>query len=155
VSMAAPGELARLAEMLRSEGLPHTDLRFGARERYMAATGSDGSLLGGVGLELRKPHGLLRSLIVVRPARSSGLGRSLVAAAEKMARKQGVTTLYLLTPAASAFFVRLGYAETGREAVPPEILGTGEFAGLCPASAACLSKRLDTGPGQETGRVWR
>ena len=139
--------------MLRGEGLPHTDLRPGDRERYMVVAGPDGSLLGGVGLELRKPHGLLRSLVVARPARGAGLGRRLVTAAEKVAREQGVTTLYLLTPDASAFFIRLGYVETGREAVPREILDTGEFAVLCPASAPCLSKHLGPGSGQEKGRL--
>lgn len=153
VSMATPPQLVRLAEMLRHEGLPHRDLRLGARERYLAATGPDRALIGGVGLELRPPHGLLRSLIVAKAVRGSGLGRQLVTAAETIAGEEGVETLYLLTLDKSAFFVRLGYEETDREAVPTEILGTGEFASLCPASAPCLSKRLDAASGRKAGRV--
>lgn len=143
VSRATADDVARLAKMLRAANLPHDDVRPGPYDRYLVARDSAGMLVGGVGLSLRRPHALLRSLIVAPDARGAGLGSVLVNAAEASARDEGVETLYLLTLDAAPFFHRFGYADTEREAVPATIRKTGEFSGLCPASAACLSKHLD------------
>ena len=97
---------------------------------------------GLVGLELFGDVALLRSLVVVPAARSSGMGTALVRYAENYARSQGVRTLYLLTTTAEGFFARLGYSHAARDAAPPAIRSTREFAGLCPASSAFMSKQL-------------
>jgi N-acetylglutamate synthase-like GNAT family acetyltransferase len=52
----------------------------------------------------------------------------------------GVSALYLLTPTAEAFFARRGDVRISREAAPPVLHRTAEFAALCPASAACLTR---------------
>ena len=69
-----------------------------------------------------------------------------MAHAERVARQRGITALYLLTTTAEAFFTRRGYDRIGREAAPPMLRQTAEFAALCPASAACLTKALDAPP---------
>jgi amino-acid N-acetyltransferase len=55
-----------------------------------------------------------------------------------------VETLYLLTTTAAPFFERYGYGAVAREEVPRPIRDTTEFTDLCPASATCMVKGLDT-----------
>ena len=85
---------------------------------------------------------LLRSLVVSPDTRSSGMGTALVRYAESYALSQGARTLFLLTTTAEGFFARLGYSNTARDAAPPAIRSTREFAGICPASSAFMSKQL-------------
>jgi amino-acid N-acetyltransferase len=135
-------DLPCLLGMLREASLPDTGVSIGEFERHLLATGPTGEMLGGAGLELRGADALLRSLIVRPGRRGAGIGRSLVEAAEALARSQGIDTLYLLTLDQAAFFAGLGFVEQCREAAPPGIFGTGEFSSLCPASAVCLRKQL-------------
>lgn len=137
--------------MLREASLPDTGVSSGEFEYYLLAKSSTGDLLGGVGLELRGADALLRSLIVRPERRGAGIGRSLVEAAEALARRHRIDTLYLLTLDQAAFFAGLGFVEQCREAVPPGILGTGEFSSLCPASAVCLRKQLKPLPSSTSG----
>jgi amino-acid N-acetyltransferase len=95
-----------------------------------------------VGLELYSNSGLLRSLAVATPARGRGLGKRLVAHAERYAQEHGVKELYLLTTTAEAFFSRLGYRRVERDAVPDAIKATREYSGICPASSAVMAREL-------------
>ena len=96
-----------------------------------------------IGLEGYGAVALLRSLAVAPAWQGRGLGAALLAHAERAARQRGVQALYLLTTTAEAFFARRGYVRLPREAAPPILRQTAEFAALCPARAACLTKALD------------
>ena len=95
-----------------------------------------------VGLEIYGTVALLRSLAVAPDGQGRGLGAALLAHAERAARQRGITALYLLTTTAEAFFARRGYVRLPRQAAPPVLRQTAEFAALCPASAVCLTKAL-------------
>ncbi|MGB5588327.1 MAG: arsenic resistance N-acetyltransferase ArsN2 [Gammaproteobacteria bacterium] len=142
ISTAIPGDLTGLKDMLRQAQLPDSGVVIGEFERYLIARDAGGELIGGVGLELRGNDALLRSLVVRPEARGAGVGQALLAAAESLARGQGIDTLYLLTFDAAAFFHALGFVAQERESVPHGIRGTAEFASLCPASAICLRKHM-------------
>jgi amino-acid N-acetyltransferase len=98
--------------------------------------------VGIVGVQLYGADALLRSLVVTETLRAQGLGRGLVERAEQHAHERGAVTIYLLTTTAESFFRSRGYTVTPRDSAPPAIRSTPEFAGLCPASSAFLSKRL-------------
>ncbi|MGB5621519.1 MAG: GNAT family N-acetyltransferase [Gammaproteobacteria bacterium] len=151
MTAAQPDDLCWLIDRLREAHLPDQGIHISESERYLIARNQAGLALGGVGLELHPPYALLRSLVVCAGARGAGLGRTLVSAAEDLARGHGVRSLYLLTPDADAFFRRLGYVEIPRHIAPDEMQKTGEFAELCPASAICLSKRLAAASGPDAG----
>jgi amino-acid N-acetyltransferase len=85
---------------------------------------------------------LLRSLAVRRDGQGHRLGAALLAHAESQAGVLGVDRLYLLTTTAERFFAARGYAVAPRDAAPPEIQATAEFAGLCPSSSVCMIKRV-------------
>ena len=99
-----------------------------------------------IGLEGYGAVALLRSLAVAPAWQGLGLGSALLAHAEQAARQRGVQALYLLTTTAEAFFARRGYVRLSREAAPPVLHRTAEFAALCPASAVGMTKALDSPP---------
>ena len=137
---ANPDE-SSVKRLLSESSLPIEDITAQHLQHFFGC-GSGPELLGLVGLELFGEVALLRSLAVAAERRGSGLGSRLVEHAERYARDQGATTLYLLTTTAEAFFRRRGYARIPRETAPPAIMGTKEFAGICPASSAFMIKKL-------------
>jgi amino-acid N-acetyltransferase len=127
--------------LLATAQLPTADLTE-AHCQHFFYWGPASAPAGLVGLELFGDDALLRSLVVGPDARSSGIGSALVHFAESHAREQGVRALYLLTTTAEPFFHRLGYSNVPRDAAPPAIKTTREFAGICPASSAFMFKQL-------------
>jgi amino-acid N-acetyltransferase len=130
-------------QLLSESDLPVADIT-AQHMRHFFGCGSDLKLEGLVGLELYGEVALLRSLAVRFENRGTGLGTKLVERAEGHAREKGVTSLYLLTTTAEAFFLRRGYARVPREDAPAEIIGTREFAGLCPSTSAFMVKHFES-----------
>jgi len=137
----AKPSLAAAKALLESAQLPTADLTEQHCEHFLYA-GAEGAPTGLVGLELFGDVALLRSLVVSPDARAAGMGTTLVQHAEARARAHGVRTVYLLTTTAEGFFDRRGYAKVARELAPAAIKATREFAGICPASSAFMSKQL-------------
>jgi amino-acid N-acetyltransferase len=133
--------LAAARALLESAQLPTADLTDRHCDQFFFS-GPMEAPAGLVGLELFGNVALLRSLVVSADARSSGIGSELVVFAESHARAQGVRTLYLLTTTAEAFFLRRGYSMSDRDTAPRAIQSTREFAGICPASSAFMSKQI-------------
>jgi amino-acid N-acetyltransferase len=127
--------------LLQAQGLPVSDIT-GEHLEHFFFVGFDGSPTGLIGLELYGTDALLRSLVVAENARGKGLGSTLIDHSEQYAASKGVQSIYLLTTTAEAFFKRLGYERIERSTAPSSIERTSEFAGLCPASSAFMSKRI-------------
>ncbi len=100
------------------------------------------AVVGCVALELYGRAALLRSLAVDEPLRRQGVGIKLMQAALEMARRRGVTTIFLLTETASDFFLRLGFTPVDRAYVPPAVQQSIEFRGACPAGAQTMVRSL-------------
>ncbi|HEY6123930.1 MAG TPA: arsenic resistance N-acetyltransferase ArsN2 [Steroidobacteraceae bacterium] len=139
--ISARPSLAAVQSLLESAQLPTADLTADHCEHFFYL-GSPATPAGLVGLELFGDVALLRSLAVTPADRASGNGSALLEHAETYARSAGVKFLYLLTTTAEDFFARRGYTRTARDAAPPAISTTREFAGICPASSAFMSKPL-------------
>ena len=129
------GELAALLELseLPVEGLEDTEL-FVLEEK--------GAPLGVVGLEVRGPYALLRSLAVKSEARSKGYGRTLLAFAEEEARCRGVQAVFGLTTTIPELLTRYGFMPVERTDLPAELSASAELRGACPASAQAFRKAL-------------
>jgi amino-acid N-acetyltransferase len=127
--------------LLDEAQLPTSDLTE-AHLAHFLACGADDALEGVVGRELYQPVALLRSLAVAARSRGRGIGTTLLAEAERLARSQAVKEIYLLTTTAERFFARSGYERILRDAAPSAIRETQEFSSLCPASSAFMRKRL-------------
>ncbi len=138
---ATADDLPAVAALLAAAGLPHADLTAAHLARFRVTRGG-GEILGGVGLEVYGRWGLVRSLAVAPEARGAGLGGRLVEAVENDARALGLDALVLLTTTAEGFFAARGYTPAERAALPEPVRRSSEFAGLCPSTAACLTKSL-------------
>jgi amino-acid N-acetyltransferase len=141
VASALAADLTEIRALLELSGLPGGDLTPAHLDAFWIRRDATG-IVGVVGLEPRGRAALVRSLAVRADGRGQGLGAALLAHAESQAGALGVETLYLLTTTADRFFAARGYAVTPREAAPPEIQATAEFAGLCSSSALCMTKRV-------------
>jgi amino-acid N-acetyltransferase len=100
----------------------------------------DNHIVGVVGLECYEDVALLRSLAVAKEHSGFGIGKELVAAAEKLAAESGIKSLYLLTTSADRFFAGLGFRRLQRELAPLAIKSTSQFSSLCPATAILMGK---------------
>jgi GNAT superfamily N-acetyltransferase len=134
-------DLASLAAALDAADLPSDDIFLPGRVFYRFATAS-GETVGYGGWELYGSGVLLRSIVVLAGQRGHGYGRSIVEHLTTQATAAGVLNAYLLTTSARSFFEQIGFAVTDRATAPASILGTTLAAGLCPASAPLLIKRL-------------
>ena len=130
-----------IRQLLQASGLPADDLGPDKVSEFLIAEGGAG-LQGLIGLEGFGTTGLLRSLVVARSVRGSGLGSKLVAALESAAQAAGISELWLLTIDAERFFERLGFVIARRDDAPDSIRGTEEFRDLCPDTALLMVKTL-------------
>jgi amino-acid N-acetyltransferase len=141
-SAILPGpSLSAAVALLAAARLPTEDLTE-AHCRHFFYSGLEAAPDGLVGLELFGDVALLRSLVVSGERRGAGAGTRLLEHAERHARALGVRSIYLLTTTAESFFAKRGYRHAAREAAPDAIRATREFVGICPASAAFMSKQL-------------
>ena len=123
-TVADAAEIARLSAQL---GYPADEQVFAARLRrllgspvhaVLVAADADGPLAGFIALEQRITLELgerveIVGLVVDGEVRRSGVGRSLVAAAERWTRDHGLAEVFLrsniVRPEAHPFYERLGY----------------------------------------------
>lgn len=132
--------LPALETLLAANGLPTRDVD--SKPECFSLAYADDELVGAGGVEAYGPEGLLRSIVVEKSVRGNGYGAAICARLERMARADGVETLYLLTTTAADFFADRGYVEIDRSAVPGSIRETTEFTALCPATAVCTKRSL-------------
>jgi amino-acid N-acetyltransferase len=141
VSAAQAADLPAIRALLAANGLPAADLTPAHLGSFWVLRDPAG-LAGVVGLEPRGRAALFRSLAVRADLRGRGVGAALLAHAESQAGALGVDAVYLLTTTAQNFFAARGYEVMARGAAPPDIRATAEFAGLCPSTSICMTKRV-------------
>ena len=142
LQQADEADIDRIESLLNANGLPSQDVRTMGACFFLAYTNTE--CIGTGGVESYGSEGLLRSVVITESNRGQGYGAELCDSLEEYARTNGVETLYLLTTTAAPFFRRYGYDAVAREEVPSRIRNTTEFTDLCPASATCMAKGLDT-----------
>src|SRR6266478_4326684 len=95
---ATANDLPEIRKILEAAHLGGEDIDAHVMDRYVADM--DGKIVGTIGLEVYQGTGLLRSAAVLPSYQRHGTGGKLVAALIKYARKQGITSLVLLTTTA-------------------------------------------------------
>ena len=125
--------------LLKNNNLPSEDLN---DDTVLFVLWEGEHMAGTIGLEHNGKEGLLRSLCTDEHSRGRGRGTQMVSFLEQYAREKGLSTLYLLTTTAEAFFSKRNYQRIEREEVPGFLAGTSEFSSVCPASAVIMKKEL-------------
>ena len=130
-----------IGDLLRTAGLPAADLgQHDPTTLWMATV--EGQIQGAAALEQYECYGLLRSVVVAEPHRGHGWARLLTESALSEARKADLVAVYLLTETAADYFFGLGFVAIGRQAVPPVVRQSTEFAELCPDTAIAMVREL-------------
>ena len=127
--------------MLREANLPTEGVVDFFPEGYIVAE-SGGSVIAAAGLESYGDSGLLRSLVVSPLFRGQGIGEALIGCLLSSARSADLEAVYLLTTTAREYLARRGFTGVDRVSVPAGIRASVEFAGACPATAACMVMRI-------------
>ena len=138
------GDEKEIVKLLSQARLPAQDLTLEKLEHFLVAKAKDGSVIGAVGVELYQDVGLLRSLVVHPAYQGKGLGKWLTREVESIAQQRSIKTLFVLTTTATEFFPKLGYQVIQRDRAPASIAKTEEFKSICPVSAVCLFKNLES-----------
>jgi amino-acid N-acetyltransferase len=144
IDLFSSADKQAVLDLLGRAELPVEDLTDETMNNFVVAKGQDTAVIGVAGVEIFADNGLLRSLAVDSACRGKGLGTLLTRKIESLAWHRGIRTLYLLTLTAADFFSKIGYEMIQRDRVPESIQNTPEFKGLCPVSAVCLFKVLDS-----------
>jgi amino-acid N-acetyltransferase len=137
---AQPGDWHEVSALVSSSGLPLEGLSESLETALVARL--ERTVVGVVALEIYGRDALLRSLVVAPGLRGEGLGERLARAALDLARRRGVTGIYLLTETAAAFFRRRGFVNVERSDVPQTVRESVEFRSACPSTAEVLALSL-------------
>jgi len=122
--------------LLRASGLPADDLDY---TRDLLVGYYEGDQLVGTGaLEVYDTYALLRSLSVKLGIRGQAVGTNITEYLLAEARSRGLKGIYLLTERARGFFLKKGFTDVAREAVPEAIKASSEFSYVCSTSAVVM-----------------
>lgn len=126
--------------LLKASELPADDLDFN-RDLLVGYYEGD-ELVGTGGLEIYGGYALLRSLSVKMGIRGKAVGSTITEYLLAEARTKKLKAVYLLTETAQGFFLKKGFRNVGRDAVPEEVKQSAEFSKLCSKSAAVMCLEL-------------
>ena len=138
IRAATEGDSATVRELLDMSGLPLA----GLEHTHLWVSEADQTVTGVVGFERYETSALLRSLAVVPEYRGRGLGEALLHYIFTQLKADGVTDAYGLTTTVLDWLLCLGFAETTRDALPPELARSEQLQGACPASARVFYRVL-------------
>ena len=126
--------------LLQENSLPFQDIDM--EKNLFWCIKSQDQIIGGVGLELYSPVGLLRSLVVQDNFRNQGVAAKLWAEVLNHARKHQLHSLFLLTTTADRYFLKQGWKQIEKNTAPKSIQQSTEFSSVCPDSAICMKYEI-------------
>lgn len=101
-----------------------------------------GKVMGAIGIEVYGEACLLRSLAVREDKRNLGIARALMSEAFDFARMAKKSNIYLITETIGDTMLRYGFNTVSREDIPPDILKSPFFNGICPCSCQMMHKNV-------------
>ena len=137
---ATPADVPGVERLLAAAGLPLEGAAEALSKGVVARDGDE--IVAAAAIERHGDAGLLRSVVVEPGRRGLGLGRDIVAAAERLAREDGITELYLLTETATGWFPRLGYEVVPRAEAVAAVGESIEFTTVCKDTGVPMRRAL-------------
>ncbi|HEY3335849.1 MAG TPA: GNAT family N-acetyltransferase [Candidatus Limnocylindrales bacterium] len=140
IERARPADVPAVEALLSAAGLP---VEGAAQALSAGVVARDGdTVVAAAAAERYGTAGLLRSVVVAPERRGTGIGRGIVAAAESLARDEGIRDLYLLTETAVDWFPRLGYLPVDRSVAAAIVGESIEFTTVCRDTGVPMRRRL-------------
>lgn len=140
---AVVSDLASIEELLRISGLPTEGVAEHMTNFVVAEELS--AVVGCGGIEYYGNFALMRSVVIAEDARGSGLGKTIVSLLLAQCRAHAIQSVALLTTTAERYFAGQGFVRVARHEVPPPLLMSTQFQGICPRAAAAMLKVLSPG----------
>ena len=138
IQKANKTDLHSIKQLLTVNNLPIEDVQLGKIHFFIFK--NESRIVGTIGLEEYDNIGLIRSLAVVNPYKSRGIGTKLVKYLLDYCQSKNIDYVYLLTTTAHEYFFRFGFKIIDRAKAPESIRQTSEFKDICPATAICMIK---------------
>ncbi len=123
-------DYASLAKVLAENNLLSGDLD-SANKKFFAFEDSSGWRVGIGGLEIYGTSAILRSFFTVAAHRNTGLGGQMLEELLGVARRLGISDVYLFTVSAEDFFARHQFEPVRRENAPFAITASRQFIEHC------------------------
>jgi len=142
---ATADDFSAIVHLLREAALDASDLNPAQTSAFLVLCEAGQLVACGAIESFDDRCGLVRSIAVSPAHRGQGHATRLMRSLETRARHRGIDRLFLLTQTATAFFARHQYERCDRALAPAAVQASPQFAGLCPATAVCMSKDLRTG----------
>lgn len=133
---ANASDLASIEALLQASGLPIAGVVEHLANFVVAMEYPNAVACGGI--EYHGEFALVRSIAVAEPARGSGLGKAILSHLLSECRTHAVRAVALLTTTAESYFADNGFVRVSRDEVPHPLLESGQFQGVCPASATTM-----------------
>ncbi len=140
VEPAKAEDYESIVNLLNHYRLITQDIDFNEQLFFVLKQNGNCSAFGAI--EFYQPYGLIRSLAVNPDKTKLGYASKILVELEKCALTNEITELYLLTETAESFFAGAGFKKIDRVLAPEIIQQTNQFSGLCPASAAVMTKSI-------------
>ena len=134
--------LKKLQQLLKANKLPSSDLKLEG-SFFIGYHNAEGILIGSGGLEQYGNTGLLRSIAVDEKLRGLALGKEIVDNIIEKAKQLKIKDLYLLTETAHNYFLKKGFQDVPRDAVPDAIKQSTEFSQVCQVSATVMKLTIN------------
>ena len=136
ISAATEADVEKILALLTGDGLPTDGVAKHWRTFIVARDGDQ--VVACAGAEAYQSSALIRSVVVRKDHRGTGLGRRIVRQLLDRLTSRGLREFYLLTTTAEKYFKKRGFKTIDRDEVNPEIAQSEEFRGACPENAVCM-----------------
>ncbi|AKM02558.1 arsenic resistance N-acetyltransferase ArsN2 [Burkholderia pyrrocinia] len=137
---AAVSDLIPIESLLRASDLPVAGVAEYLPNFIVAVDAR--SVIACGGIEYHGNFALIRSIAVAAQARGRGLGKTIVSRLLAECRGRAIEAVALRTTTAENYFAGQGFVRVTFGDVPRPLLSSGQFAGVCPASATVMLKVL-------------
>lgn len=133
-------DIQSVQSLLRENGLPVEGVEQNLSTFLVVE--KEGLVIGCGAVEVKGRYGLLRSVAVLKPARSKGVGRLLIGQLFSVACLHGINELFLLSVNSVLFFEKMGFSRIQRGKIPKSIRETEFCTNPCCDAAVSMTKNI-------------
>lgn len=141
---ALPQDFRDILQLLDMNELPTVGVQQHLHQFLVWEDMAESHIEGCIGLEVYGKDALLRSLSVHPKHQGKGVGSQLLNSIIIQAKKENIKSLFLLTTTADKFFKKHHFTRINREDASRGVKESPEFKSICPSTATCMTKSLDT-----------
>jgi amino-acid N-acetyltransferase len=141
---ALPKDFQDILQLLDMNKLPTFGVQQHLRHFLVWEDMAESRIEGCIGFEVYGKDALLRSLSVHPQYQGKGVGSHLLNSIITQAKKKNIKRLFLLTTTADKFFETHHFIRINRDDASDSVKESMEFQSLCPSTAICMTKDLDT-----------